>query len=317
VLDLGANAGYFSFRIAEDFPAATVIAIDDKPVLRDLAAANAHGNVVVVPRRLDAATLARLACCEQIDVVLALNVLHHMERAGDALVMLGLLAFHVVVETPAAGEDRAANARHHGTLAALAAAGREIGRFPSHLQPGIFRSMTVHSRKAPGLLTAQTLDAAPKDSGRPDCYELLAAADFRPGEMRQTPAFPGATVTAGFDAATIAIPRPKLRTTETRDFVPGLNLWSWALLGGCLPADPAALIRAELARLESAGRWMDDLRPWNFILTHDPGSSPEQAAVRAIDIGWKRGRTEPEEGGLDTCLALLAAARSAHAARAM
>lgn len=299
VLDLGANAGWFSFRIAEEFPHATVIAVDDKPQLVALARRNALPNVVVIPRRLTARQLQRLAECEVFDVALALNVLHHMKRPEAALAALGSLAWQLVVETPGPGDRNAAHPERHGPIAAAlehhAAGFRLLATGGSHVTEGAERRLYG---RCSGLRTCrfirQTIDVAAGG------YTLAGPATFRPGEDRNAPPISHTVLTQDFDAATIRIEREKAGTVETRPFIAGINLWNFALLGGCIPADPAALVRAEVARLEGEGRWMDDLRPWNFVL--------DGRQAHAIDIGWKAWRTEPEPGGLDKCLALLEAA---------
>jgi tRNA A-37 threonylcarbamoyl transferase component Bud32 len=91
--------------------------------------------------------------------------------------------------------------------------------------------------------------------------------------------------------------RISFASREEREFVTGMNAWNAHLLGAKWPADIKARIRREVERLDQAGQWHDDLRPWNFVLSGD-------RAV-AIDIGNKAWRKEPEQGGLDKCLAML------------
>lgn len=272
VFDLGANAGYFSFRIAAAFPQATVIAVDDKKALRKLARSNGLPNLAVIPRRLDGAMLERLGDCERFDVVLAMNVLHHMEDWNPALFALVGMAHRLVVETPGPGDGRAAFPERHGPIRDLLPVGELLARHPSHVTPGADRDMVLIRGDEETALAAQTIDAADRKPPK------LAAHTIRRGLVANEIDFDG--------------------RGERRAFVPGMNLWNWALLGGCWPVDVAATVRAELARLEAEGRWMDDLRPWNFILSGD--------GVRAIDIGHKRRKT-PEKGGLEKTLAMLAA----------
>lgn len=277
VVDLGANAGYFAFRIAEDFPQATVIAIDDKAALRECAEANGRANVIVIPRRLDGAALAKLATCERFDAVLALNVLHHIGDWPVALEALHAMAHRLIVETPGPGDTGAAHPeRHNGIRVALAGLGADdIARFPAHTTNGAERIMYVVAGDDRTEIDRQTLDA--EDRGCPKKTRFH--------------------VERGYQAARFQDERG-----EDRDFLPGLNLWNFRLLGGCWPRDPAALVRAEVARLETEGRWMDDLRPWNFILSG--------GRAQAIDLGHKAWRAEPEPGGLETCLDILRAGRA-------
>lgn len=127
VLDLGANGGYFSRRVAEDFPAAQVTAVDPRPEL--LAAASER--VAVVQRRMDAAALRALP---RHDVVLALSVLHHLPDWRQALTWLRACRRWLVAEVPHPGERwmRSAAARHelgplHDGVANLA--DRKLGEY--------------------------------------------------------------------------------------------------------------------------------------------------------------------------------------------
>lgn len=293
VFDFGANMGYFAFRIAEEFPLATVVAVDGHGELADLARENGLPNVVVLNRRMNAADLAQLARSEAFDVVLALNVLHHMpdwSEALDALRLLGSVAF---VETPGPGDSKATGlVRHRGILASVQkAGGAESLRTAAHKTPGAERIMSRLDNWTSKALTAQTADA--QRGG----YKLAEPEDFRPGEMRDVPEMSDVRIDLAPERAAITITRKKTGATEAREFHPGVNLWSAHISGLAWPLDVKARITAEVERLGAEGRWHDDLRPWNFILSGD-------RAV-AIDIGNKAWRTEPEPGGLAKCLAML------------
>jgi SAM-dependent methyltransferase len=275
VFDFGANMGYFAFRIAEEFPHATVVAVDGHTELADLARENGLPNVVVLNRRMNAGDLAQLASCEAFDVVLALNVLHHMpdwEPALEALRSLGSVAF---IETPGPGDSKATGlVRHKGIREAVEKAGVEVLRTAAHKTAGAERVMYRLDNWRGRSLSSQTLDAA----------------------ERGAPAMSRVTLGLDPDGAVIEIRRQK-GDDETREFHPGINLWTAHLGGLAWPVDVKARITAEVERLDAEGRWHDDLRPWNFILSGD-------RAV-AIDTANKAWRTEPEPGGLAKCLAML------------
>lgn len=296
VFDLGANMGYFSFRIATDFPQATVIAVDDKPELPKLAAANDLKNVIVIPKRMTAGDLGRLADCEAFDVVLALNVLHHMGDWIKAAEYVFRLGANAIVETPVPGDANAAHPERHQPLYDMVSRLSNplaVWQSPSHVTPTGLRRMFPVERWQTKSLLRQTVDAAPGG------YKLLSPSDFLPREVRDVPAMGDTAVDLTFETAEISIARPKAGTTEVRNFIPGMNLWNWKLFGGVWPkrGEVEQQIYRELSRMDANDRFHDDLRPWNFIMT--------QGEIRAIDVGWKTWRTEPEEGGLETCLALL------------
>ena len=106
VLDVGAAQGYFSFRIARDYPQSVCVMVDSDDtsyyahhgsMLRDLCAMNRDlTNVVHLDRRLDLADVSYLNGAEHFDVVLALLVVHLMDdrlreqiRVLEALLNLG------------------------------------------------------------------------------------------------------------------------------------------------------------------------------------------------------------------------------------
>lgn len=95
VLDVGANLGYFSTRICEDYPA-TALAVDPRPEL------TASSKVTVAHDVLDAHGLRRLP---RHDVILALSVVHHMPDWRSALDALQACRAFAIVEVPHPDED--------------------------------------------------------------------------------------------------------------------------------------------------------------------------------------------------------------------
>jgi hypothetical protein len=116
VLDLGANFGYFSFRIAQDFPEAVCVMVESPrgKKLAELCQANTDlSRLIVLDRRITRAELRELAACEHFDVVLALNFVHHFaaqwKSVSDSILALG---GHVFCETPPP-EDKGACGQGH------------------------------------------------------------------------------------------------------------------------------------------------------------------------------------------------------------
>ncbi|MCA0754945.1 class I SAM-dependent methyltransferase [Paenibacillus sp. N4] len=105
VLDIGANYGYFSFRIAEDFGAKVTMIESNKGVL-NIIAQNDNSNVQLINKLVSVDDLKQLAKNKHYDVVLGLSILHHFEDyrgAIDAIFELGDLIF---IEPPAPEEER-------------------------------------------------------------------------------------------------------------------------------------------------------------------------------------------------------------------
>jgi SAM-dependent methyltransferase len=100
VLDIGANQGYFSFRIAHEFDAICVM-IEKQPDLLENCRQNESDRVVLLQRAVSARELKSLSQTEHFDVVLALNVIHHFRwrwrMAARAILNLGDT---VIIESP-------------------------------------------------------------------------------------------------------------------------------------------------------------------------------------------------------------------------
>jgi SAM-dependent methyltransferase len=100
VLDIGANQGYFSFRIAHEFNAVCVM-IEKQAALLENCKKNESDRVVLLQHVISASELMRLSHTEHFDVVLALNVIHHFRwrwrTAARAILDLGDT---VIIESP-------------------------------------------------------------------------------------------------------------------------------------------------------------------------------------------------------------------------
>lgn len=237
VLDLGASLGYFSFRITEEFPNATVIAVDDDPRLYYQCLANESGGVVHLRHRMREDDLWQLANCEHFDVVLALNVVHHFERYQSALRSLFRMGDHLIIETPHPEERNAINA----------AAAWEI-------------YFELFSREGKTLLTQTPSHLAPVD--RPMWYFETPGKSLRvtyftaPTDL----VIGGNTIASDFFKKSITLHRKN----ESHDWIAGINLQTFLSLGGCYP------LREDLARMvESYPRPAEphgDVQPWNFII---------------------------------------------------
>ncbi len=273
ILDIGANMGYFSFRIAEDFPHATVIMVENKSQLFELCQLNELSNVIMLNTHISGSQLQALSRCENIDVVMALNVLHHIPDWQTAVESLFALGDHVIIETPGAGDSNALNPQMHDDLYALLSAKDHdlIHQSDSHVSDAKRFMMLFHS--GPNSIVQQTIDA--EERGAPPLGEVTFSSDF--------------------NEKTVEIHHMgKTPTVEQRAFVPGMNLWNWKLLNGCWPTNVRDQIISANAMLE---QWHDDLTPWNFVLSG--------GRCTAIDVRTKFWKNEPDENALQRCLDLM------------
>lgn len=106
VLDLGASNGYFSLRIAQDFKALCVMADVSERLLEICKLNDQVSNLIYLKRELSLEDLKLLKEQEHFDVVLALNVVHHMEPWKEILDTIFELGDTIIVETPPSNDDR-------------------------------------------------------------------------------------------------------------------------------------------------------------------------------------------------------------------
>lgn len=109
MLDIGASQGYYSFRTAFDYQESVCVLIETDffPLagtqLFDLCKANTIlKNIIYLNTSLTNDKIKRLGECENFDVILAMNVLHHIEpnnwrETADLIMKLGKW---VIFETP-------------------------------------------------------------------------------------------------------------------------------------------------------------------------------------------------------------------------
>lgn len=266
VFDLGANFGYFSFRLAEDFDCVNIMA--DKKPIGNLLHRN-KGKFIWLRKHLDANALSRLSLCESFDIVLALSVVHHIKDWKKAVNSLVNMGKYVIFELPGLDDTYAVNNSVHRDLYhyVMSMPHTMLGEIESHVTKGSKRPLVVvEGREFIGI---QTIDAPERDPN-PVQVEIVSTDENKLINIQHT------------------------RTYESRRFIPGMNLWNWKLLNGAWPLNVPQMVRDEVERMH---RFHDDLRPWNFIL--------DGTRVWAIDYDDKLWRTEPEENGLETCLEML------------
>lgn len=238
VLDLGASLGYFTFRIAEEFPQATIVAIDDDPRLFYQCHAN-EKPVLHLRKRVREDDVWQLANCEHFDVVLALNIVHHFERWNSVLRSLFRMGDHLIIETPHPEETSAINAANAFEIYFQLFGVEEkelLCQTPSHLGP-CERPMWYF--QTPGHKPRRSYFTAP------DSLELG-----------------GVTLQSDFYKKIVTLHRKG----ETRDWISGINLQTFLSLGGAFP------LREDVARMVESyprpAKAHGDVQPWNFIINN-------------------------------------------------
>ena len=277
VWDLGANLGYFGCRLADEFGAVSVM-VDSRPALVDACRANAIPTTIAMTHRLTADDLIELAQSEHADVVLALNVLHHMADWRKALPAMLALGETVIVETPGVGDVKSANyAESQAILDALWSYSPVVlGMTSSHVTPGIQRPMLLFRRPK----CAVTAGYAYRERVR-----ARGPHPVRPHTIHST----RRAKSIEFDGY------------ESREWHHGMNLWNWLQMGGSYPDRVTVQQAARSAAAQLTSRH-GDFKPWNLILQGE--------SVAVIDRGHRH--SVPDDQGLAQTVAWIAEPEQAY-----
>ena len=102
VLDLGAAEGYFTFRLAEDFPG-VFVAVESNPErkLLELCKKNNDQKVLLLNKQMNLKNLKNIKEVQHFDIVLALNIIHHFDEPfQDVLETLVSMSSFCFLEHP-------------------------------------------------------------------------------------------------------------------------------------------------------------------------------------------------------------------------
>ena len=235
VLDIGSNYGYFPVRLMEDTEAVCVL-IDDKEVVPVLKENLMLDRSVVIKRKVTAKELESLARSESFDVVLALSVLHHFDDPERAYKAIRNLGWWSVFEVPGEDDVGAAYPEKHQAILDLFHV-EPSGHFDSHVSECMRPYFVLENQPH---LEEQSIDAADRDAPGYTNYHLRVDFDG-----------------AYFGKSQQQVPD---EMTETRPFVPGMNLYNFIRLGGGWPTNE--LIELEVEQYKG----LPDFQPWNFIV---------------------------------------------------
>jgi SAM-dependent methyltransferase len=234
VLDIGANLGYFSFRIAYDFPQAVCVMIEDhySDKLLSLCKENNLKNIIFLKKKINADELKKLAECEHFDVVLALNVVHHIGDVVSTMDSIQNLGDNIIIETPYFLDEGACGKENlEGIYKKVTAEYRSIGTFSRH---------TSEHNSVMGILeqTKSKLKMKYWDASK---------------EFDQA-----ASIDSSADSKYF-IHTDKL---EKRNWIPGINLRTYQFLNGIFPE------RIQLVKLLETLDYTAhvDFTPWNLII---------------------------------------------------
>lgn len=246
VLDIGSSQGYFSIKIAINYPHAHCVMIEGDATnkLPQICELNSSlHNLVVLEKFITVEELRELGQCEHFDVVLAFNVIHHFkgrwQEAIDALLTLG---DNILIETPPIGCHTAAN---------------------SSIIPLIVQYLDEHT-------PAQVIGKVPRygrlglpgpDQKYANLYLAQMHKNVLPKSTWGTSHLRYYAIHSTFAEKTLFKPRINKIIT----WKPGINLWTFKYLNGVYPY--RSHINQEIQRLAKLPH--GDFVPWNMIVQGD------------------------------------------------
>jgi len=231
VFDIGAHLGYFGLSIVHDYPEAVVVMADYDPRLRQIVELSDPDRTVVLEKNFSPEDLQQMSECEQFDIVLLLNVLHHWENWPDVLSAARHMADFVIVETPDPADKGACN---------------------NHLVPDIFAAM--HGQ--------MTLMRPPSHTSDVPRHMFVVAGT--PPMIRKSFLDPAIPAGLHYQMCSLFTDKSIWKGGEWKKWMPGLNLWTYHKMGGVYPSRERIvdMLKVYPLPVERHG----DVRPWNFIL---------------------------------------------------
>jgi len=228
VLDIGANLGYHSFRLMEDFDCISVMMEGPvyHPHLHDLTARNDSG--VVLYHQCTQESLRALAEIEHFDLVLALSVVHHIAgNVNETCEVIRDLGDYAIFEI---ADEREACGQTNVQGIEVSRDWQAIGKGKSHLADS---ERTIYLTHRPKFRLDRRY------------WECEERSTIR--------------IKSDFDFKTLSFSDKN----ERRDWFAGINLATFRAYNGTWPtrAELCAMIS-----LTDVSRFHGDIRPWNFIV---------------------------------------------------
>ncbi len=249
VLDIGASQGFFSFKIAADYPNAVAVMIEGNYQSRwhtaerllELCQKNTIlNNIIFLQKHITINDLERLGKTEHFDVVLAFNIIHHFKdqwkEAADAVFNLG---DHIIIETPPSNDKVFANNTHIKDLENYLhnKQGTVIAQTPRHTDPSALASMYYFEQQKKSITHKHWFFGTPAD-GITIKYEIVS--DFEQKQFIKT----------------------KPDQIIDRPWQPGINFITFKALNGVWPSQDIIT----QALLDFKHEQHGDLLPWNIII---------------------------------------------------
>jgi SAM-dependent methyltransferase len=112
VLDIGANFGYYSLKIANDFTKSYVVMIQqpgvESKLLNEILKANSSINnrTCLLELKMNSDNMKKLQECEHFDYIICNNILHHVSDYKKVYNSLKEMCKYLIIETPPVNDNK-------------------------------------------------------------------------------------------------------------------------------------------------------------------------------------------------------------------
>lgn len=277
VLDLGANFGYFSLRLAAEFDCHVTMIEKAKgitPELQNLCVKNEANNVTLLKHNASIESLKALSKVEKFDVILAMSVIHYFEDANEAIKILRSMCDHLLIELPVS-EDAA----HPDVVKKIIVPDDAIllSRFRTHID-SVRPFYLMSSPRTEDIIEGWSGKYLGEFMKKESIFKMYSNFDekyiiYTNRLKSRTEEIKSVKDKDGHPASVrlAKILKNELKNTRQgptkfsyRDFIPGINLMTYFNMGGQYPTKQSIL-----DDVSGYDEPHGDIRPWNIILTND------------------------------------------------
>lgn len=254
VLDIGANFGFYSFKIAQDFPNAFIVMIQpmgEHKILKNLCELNTKYNdrVMLLNCECTKDNMSKLSQCEHFDYIICNNVLHHFSDWKSIYSSIKNMCKYLIIETPPPDDDQSCGQDKlleiYNTVEEECNTTSEE-KFARHTNKHTYSKIYFYELSDTAVKKRSYYNNC-TERGK---YTHICHDDKR--EFKKKDNFGG--------------------SLETGEYIHGINLFTFCSLNGTYPTKEKILNKLRKENIRSAYKWdnsLKDLTIWNLIMNEN------------------------------------------------
>jgi len=257
ILDVGANFGYYSIRLLEDFPLAFAVLIqpyDEAKVLKKVIELNTDikDRVIILNTECNKENMIRLSECEHFDLILCLNILHHFKDPLDIYEAFKQMTRQLIIETPPVNDVNSCGQQNLEAIFNIVnkeCHNKSSRGFERHTLKSTFSHIYDYLFNTHGVKTIPYYKFPLSKSLSMDGSEKKFVHMFNDNERIFQKNENGALV--------------------NYEYIHGINLNTFFSLNGIYPSKVDLLDKLNIEKIQTNYSWNNSLRElvhWNFIL---------------------------------------------------